>query len=403
MSRVILAMSGGVDSSVSAELLRRAGHEVIGVFMRHGMNQEPELSEPDVFSEEVCTKGTCATVSQTVSQDMFSEISSPCVHLPMRDTGFKGSCCSVSDSYDARRVADKLNIPFHVVDFSQEFTQIVEHFVSEYTRCRTPNPCVECNTRLKFNRLFHYADTLGAEYVATGHYAQLEKDSDGQIQLLCGRDPGKDQSYVLFGIRREMLGRLLFPVGGFLKREIRAIAEEIGLKVAQKRDSQEICFIPDNNHARFVQMWRRQHDGMEETTSGEIITSDGNVVGIHSGVEHFTVGQRKGLGLAFGSARYVIRLDPETRQVVIGTHEELARKSLTASGGTWLISPPTEPLECAVKIRYRSPAEPAVVIPVHDNAEEFRVEFHQAVYGVAPGQCAVCYHGKRLLGGGFIN
>ena len=359
MSRIVLAMSGGVDSSVAAWLLREAGHEVLGLFMRHGQELEA---------------GTSARHKQ--------------------------GCCSAADAADARRVADMLGIAFYAVNFQQEFSRIVDYFVESYTAGRTPNPCIVCNTWLKFGKLFEYADSVGAEFVATGHYARLATADDAQIALCRARDSSKDQSYVLFGIRRALLARLKFPLGEHRKEEIRRIAGRLGLGVADKRDSQEICFVPDQDHARFV----RQRRGKVET-SGEIVTTDGTVVGRHPGLEHFTIGQRKGLGIAFGEPRYVVRIEPDSRRVVIGTKDELARSQLTAAESNWLIDEPahlttTGPLECQVKIRYRSRPVEATVEALPEG--RFRVDFSEPVYGIAPGQAAVCYDGDRVLGGGWI-
>ncbi len=224
-----------------------------------------------------------------------------------------------------------LDIPFYAVNFQQEFDRIVDYFIRQYTAGRTPNPCIVCNTWLKFGKLFEYADGIGAEYVATGHYARLVRLDDGTVALCRGRDESKDQSYVLFGIQRRLLARLMFPVGEFRKEEIRRIAGRLELRVAAKRDSQEICFVPDQDHARFIRGRRGQLD-----TSGEIVTTDGAVVGHHDGFERFTIGQRKGLRLAFGEPRYVVRIEADSRRVVIGTHEELARTELCAAGANWL-------------------------------------------------------------------
>jgi tRNA-specific 2-thiouridylase len=327
-----------------------------------------------------------------------------------------------------------LGIPFYAVNFQAEFDRIVEYFVAEYTAGRTPNPCIVCNTWLKFGRLFEYADSIGAEFVATGHYARVmavERDDDagrapgvspgmrpaeasipgltpgarqpengpglgGAYALLCGRDAAKDQSYVLFGIRRELLPRLKFPVGDHSKEEIRQIAARLGLRVAAKRDSQEICFVPDQDHARFV----RQRCGGNLNTAGEIVTTDGTVVGRHDGFERFTVGQRKGLRVALGEPRYVVRIEPAGRRVVLGTRDELARRELTASEANWLIEPPTESICCQVKIRYRSRAAAATVEPLPQG--RFAVRFDEPCYAIAPGQAAVCYDGPRALGGGWI-
>ncbi len=380
MSRIVLAMSGGVDSSVAAWLLKREGHEVIGVFMRHGGEIERQ-----------CTAESAVRSRQ--------------------------GCCSAADAADARRVAEMLGIPFYALNFEREFSRIIDYFVAEYTAGRTPNPCIVCNTWLKFGKLFEYADSVGAEFVGTGHYARLMDFENGEIGLCRGLDESKDQSYVLFGIERKLLPRLKFPIGAYRKEEIRRIAEQLGLRVAQKRDSQEICFIPDRDHARFV----REKSGKRDT-AGDFVTSRGEIVGHHAGYEAFTIGQRKGLGVAFGEPRYVMRIEPETRRVVLGTLEELTCRELTASRANWLLPvamlskkaaaqsserhaerrdrEETAPFSCQVKIRYRSRAFAAEVAPLPEN--RFHVRFTEPVRGVAPGQAAVCYRDDRVLGGGWI-
>ncbi|MBN2215892.1 MAG: tRNA-specific 2-thiouridylase [Pirellulales bacterium] len=391
MSRVILAMSGGVDSSVAAWLLRSAGHDVTGVFMRHGQSSSADAG----LSGSAC--GSQAMASKPV-------------------------CCSASDAADARRVAERLEMPFHVLDLAESFERIIDHFVDQYAAGRTPNPCILCNTWLKFGKLFEYADAAGAQFVATGHYARLARrevahldvaagppastgtqpgqDARGALvknipALLCGVDRSKDQSYALFGIERRRLDRVLFPVGEHHKEEIRQIAAELDLDVAAKCDSQEICFVPDQDHAGFV---RRRRPGLD--TAGEVVTTDGTIVGRHDGFERFTVGQRRGLGIAMGQPYYVARIEPDTRRVVLGRREELARRELTAGGANWLVDPPQEPFRAAVKIRYRSRAVEATVEPLAEG--RFHVAFDEPRHGVAPGQAAVCYAGDQVLGGGWI-
>ncbi len=349
--KVLVAMSGGVDSSVAAWLLKRQGYEVVGLFMQHGEeNQDAESS---------------------------------------------AACKNFDDADDARRVADRLEIPLSVLDFSKEFTPIIDHFVEQYLAGRTPNPCIDCNRRLKFGKLFDYADSVGADALATGHYARIESTPDGELGLYRGLDDGKDQAYFLFGIARSRLPRILFPTGGFRKEAIRRMAAEIGLSVAGKPDSQEICFIPDQDHAGFI---RRRVPGCN--TAGEFVTTEGTVVGRHDGFERFTVGQRKGLGIAMGEPYFVVRIEPETARVVIGRKEELACHTLWASEANWLIDPPKEPFHAEVKIRHRSTPMSALV--TSESEVRFHVRFDHACYGVAPGQAAVCYDGDRVLGGGWI-
>lgn len=371
MSRVVLAMSGGVDSSVAAHLLRRAGHEIIGLFMRHGETLE-----------------TACAVDESPRNSLPIITSAP---------GHKQGCCSASDAADARRVADRLDIPFYALDFSDAFGRIMDYFVDEYSAGRTPNPCVMCNNWLKFGRLFDYADSVGAEFVATGHYARLQPSADPAAPpaLLRGIDLTKDQSYVLFGVQKHLLRRMLLPVGGYRKDEIRDLAREIGLRVAEKKDSQEICFVRPGEHAEFVRLRRGDSD-----LSGEVVTVEGTVVGEHSGVEQFTIGQRKGLGLAFGEPRYVVRIEADTRRVVIGTREQLGRSAFTGRDANWLVDQPTAPFECTVKIRYQSRPTAATVSPLGLGRWQF--ELHTPQDGVAPGQAVVCYHDDRVLGGAWI-
>lgn len=266
MSRVVLAMSGGVDSSVAAHLLVEQGHEVVGVFMRHGEE-----------AVEACSVDG-------------KQANCPLLPLLNNRADHKQGCCSASDAEDGRRVADRLGIPFYALNLQAEFRQIIDYFVDEYTAGRTPNPCVMCNNWIKFGKLFDYADSIEAEFVATGHYARMRLSvEDGVPSLTRGVDKSKDQSYVLFGIERHLLSRMLLPVGAFEKSKIREIASGLGLNVAEKKDSQEICFVTNGKHDEFVRARRRNID-----TSGQIVTTDGQVVGEHPGIERFTVGQRRG-------------------------------------------------------------------------------------------------------------
>jgi tRNA-specific 2-thiouridylase len=366
-------MPGGVDSSVAAHLLLQRGHEVIGVFMRHG-EHSPVTACP-------------------------VEPAGPAAALPILGAaaGHKQGCCSASDAADARRVADRLAIPFYALNLQEEFGRIIDYFVAEYTAGRTPNPCVVCNTWLKFGKLFDYADSVGAEFVATGHYARLVPQPGSDTPALyCGVDQRKDQSYVLFGIDRRLLRRMLLPVGDFAKPQIRALAAQLGFRVADKADSQEICFVAAGHHDEFV----RQRRAGQVDTSGEIVTLDGTVVGQHPGIESFTVGQRRGLGVAMGERFFVIRIHAGTHRVVIGRKEDLARRELTARDTNWLVDPPVGDFRCRVKIRYNSERAPATarVLP----EERMQVIFDEPRYGVAPGQAVVCYADDRVLGGGWI-
>jgi tRNA-specific 2-thiouridylase len=368
MARIVLAMSGGVDSSVAAHLLLEQGHEPIGVFMRHG---EESVESCDV------------------------DDGSPLLPLLQGRADHKQGCCSASDAADARRVAGELGIPFYALNLQSDFRQIVDYFVDEYSRGRTPNPCVMCNNWIKFGRLFDYADSVGAEFVATGHYAQLLENETSEPELRRGVDQTKDQSYVLFGIQRHLLKRIMLPVGGYQKQEIRALASQLDMRIADKRDSQEICFVSSGHHAEFVRQ-RRGGEGMQ----GEIVTTAGDVVGNHDGIERYTVGQRRGLGVALGEPRFVVRIESESKRVVIGSHDELARHQLQADRLNWLTDPPAGKFACLAQIRYNSRPQSAEA-EVLDNGQ-LQVILESAGFGVAPGQAVVLYQDQRVLGGGWI-
>ncbi|MEN1680349.1 MAG: tRNA 2-thiouridine(34) synthase MnmA [Planctomycetota bacterium] len=375
MALVVLAMSGGVDSSVAAHLLIEAGHEVIGVFMRHGES----------------SPAACSTESQQPTANSQQ--------LQILRLDHKQGCCTAADAEDARRVADRLDLPFYALDLNEEFGQIMDYFADEYVRGRTPNPCVRCNQWIKFGKLFDYADSVGADFVATGHYCRMAPRADGPA-LLRGVDAGKDQSYALFGIERRRLPRMLLPVGDYQKPKIREIAGTLGLNVAEKKDSQEICFVTSGRYDEFV---KRKRPAGEHDRSGELVTTDGTVVGTHDGIEGFTVGQRKGLGVALGERKFVARIEPDTNRVVLGDRDEMLRRELTATESNWLIDPPTgEPRRCHAQIRYNATAAPAEMT---FDGERLHVVFDEPQFGVAPGQAVVCYDDaepERVLGGGWI-
>ena len=368
MARVVLAMSGGVDSSVAAHLLLEQGHEVIGVFMRHGQ-QSPVACSAD----------------------------QPGGELPIINRlDHKQGCCTAADAEDARRVADRLDIPFYALNLEAEFSRIIDYFVAEYVSGRTPNPCVQCNNWIKFGKLFDYADSVDAEFVATGHYARLESTFSSTPALLRGVDAAKDQSYVLFGIREPYLQRMLLPVGDYEKVRIRELAGTLGLNVAEKKDSQEICFVTQGRYNEFI---RAREDSLD--TAGEFVLTDGTVVGTHPGIEGFTVGQRKGLGIALGEPKFVVRIEPHTRRVVLGDRGELGRDALTASNCNWLVPAEDIPRRCQVQIRYNAAPVDARVQLLPGN--QLAVSFAEPQPGVAPGQAVVCYDGERTLGGGWID
>ena len=365
-TRVVLAMSGGVDSSAAAVILREQGYYVIGLFMRSGASEET----------------ACSSESGLL----------PIVSKPSHKQG----CCSASDAADARRVADALDIPFHALNFQDAFGRIKDYFADEYLAGRTPNPCVMCNNWLKFGKLWDFAKQVGAEKIASGHYARVSLTANEPWpSLLRGVDEDKDQSYVLFGLDKRLLPHVLFPVGDRDKQSIRELARQTGLRVADKPDSQEICFVPDHDYAGFIRRFRGEFD-----TAGDLVDSAGNVLGKHTGYEQFTIGQRRGIGVAFGEPRYVIAVEADTKQVVVGTREELARTDLSADRINWLVEPPTKPIQCRAKIRYLHEGAAAEVEPLDSN--RVRVQFAEAQYGVAPGQAVVFYEGDRVLGGGWI-
>jgi tRNA-specific 2-thiouridylase len=314
--------------------------------------------------------------------------------------GPRQGCCTAADAADARRVADRLGIPFYAIDFHEEFNRIIDYFVGEYVAGRTPNPCVVCNHVLKFGKLFEYADGIGAEYVATGHYARLEASGAGDrpaghsIRLRRAVDHAKDQSYVLFGVDRSLLPRMMLPVGNHRKSEIRRLAGSLGLAVAEKRDSQEICFVSCGRYDELV-----RHRSSEDL-SGPILDVAGRVLGRHGGIERFTVGQRKGLGVALGKRRFVVRIDRNSRCVVVGAREDLAVTRLEANRANWLSQPPAGPFRCSVQYRAHSPAMSAVAEVISPGG--LKVVFDEPCHGVAPGQAVVCYQGDLVLGGAWI-
>lgn len=367
--KVVVAMSGGVDSSVAAALLLRQGYEVIGVFLR--------LGSPDGVEAHSDESPSCSSDSGKSKQ----------------------GCCSVLDAADARRVAAILGVPFYVLNFQQDFSRVIEYFVGEYNRGRTPNPCVRCNDWLKFGRLAQYARAVGADYLASGHYARIGVDPvTGGRSLLRGRDRRKDQSYVLFGMTRQTLDHTLLPIGDMEKHAVRAIAEELKLPVYNKPDSQEICFVPDQDYAALVR--RRTPDAVRP---GELVGPDGAVVGQHAGHQHFTIGQRKGVGVAFGRPIYVAHIDPAANRVTLADRQTLHRNALVATEVNWLTDRPRSgagPICCSAKIRYNHDPQPAAVI-VSDS--EMTVRFAEPQSAVTPGQAVVLYDGDLLLGGGWID
>jgi tRNA-specific 2-thiouridylase len=352
--RIVVAMSGGVDSSTTAWLLKKEGYEVIGATMCIG-TQDPG------------------------------------------NTG-AARCCGFSDMEDARRVALQLEIPFYVFQFKEEFEkEVIEYFCREYKEGRTPNPCILCNEKLKFGSFLRKAMELGADYVATGHYARLETDGgSGRYVLKKGTDRRKDQSYVLFSLRQDQLKRTLFPLGPFRKEEVRRMAFETGLRVHDKPESQEVCFIPEASYHHFLS--ERLKEGI---TPGPILDRKGNVQGKHQGIAFYTIGQRRGLRLARGKPLYVVGIDRERNAVVVGEEREVYGSAFTVHSVNWIL--PQEngsPVSCRVKIRYNHPGADAVLSRRKDDELEVNLETPQKA--ITPGQAAVFYDGDTVLGGGWI-
>jgi tRNA-specific 2-thiouridylase len=366
---IAVAMSGGVDSSVASAILINQGHKVVGFTMQL-WNQRRRLS-PDGEPQ------------------------------PSR-------CCSLDDVYDARLVATEMGFPFYVLNLEEEFERaVVRPFVEDYLSGRTPIPCVSCNTKLKFARLVKVAQEVGAEKVATGHYARVEYNAATQRYILRkGRDLAKDQSYFLFEMTQKQLAAAVFPLGDMTKAEVRELAREFGINTAEKPESQEICFVPDGNYASFVEDYAKSEMGLNAENSpamaeGKIATKDGQVIGEHGGLHKFTIGQRKGIGIAAPDPLYVVKIDVPLNQLIVGRKDELMGKTLITNGVNWIsIAPPTEPVRASVRIRYRALETPATITPL--GSGEVRVDFDEGQTAITPGQAAVFYDGDAVVGGGWI-
>lgn len=354
--RVVVAMSGGVDSSVAAALLKEQGCEVIGMTM--------QIWDYSSFAAE---KG-----------ETF------------------GTCCSLDDVHDARRVADSLNIPFYVVNFEKEFDKkVIDKFCDDYFSGRTPNPCVLCNQVLKFETLLRRARELEADYLVTGHYARIVHEDD-RYSLRKGRDHAKDQSYFLFTLTQQQMQFIRFPLGDLAKEEVRSHAARLGLRVAEKPESQDICFVPDGDYVRFLEEQRGTG-----SMDGEIVHVDGQVLGRHQGTYRYTIGQRRGLGLSWPEPLYVVAIDAPNRRVVVGEKQHLSVEHCRVQNLNWMIPAPNEAFKAACRIRYRHKEVPASITPREDGSIDVR--FDDPQQGVTPGQAAVFYDGDRVLGGGWID
>src|ERR1700758_1675915 len=362
---IAVAMSGGVDSSTVAAMLRANGHNVIGLTMQ--LWNQRRLAGREAMPESV-----------------------------------QGRCCSLDDVYDARRVAQQIGIPYYVVNHEERFERdVVRPFVEEYLSGRTPIPCSLCNNHLKFDQLLIVAQQIGAERLATGHYARVAYDeARGRWLLKRPADLSKDQTYFLFGLTQQQLSRTLFPLGDMTKPEVRELARYHGLALAEKPDSQEICFVPGGDYKRFIDAYLAEQGESLPSTSGELVTTSGAVIGEHSGIHNFTVGQRKGLGIATGTPLYVIQISGADKQVVVGGDELLYSKTLRARRVNLIsVDNLREPMRVAVKIRHRH--EPAPVV-IERAGEEIQVTFDQPQRAITPGQAAVFYDGDVVVGGGWI-
>jgi tRNA-specific 2-thiouridylase len=361
---VVVAMSGGLDSSTVAASLVKEGHRVVGMTMQlWNQRRLPEI----------------ATDAKT------------------------GRCCSLDDVYDARHVAEQIGIPFYVVNFEKQFEEnVVVPFVEDYLAGRTPIPCTLCNNFIKFDKFLEMADTVGAEKVATGHYARVEfNEATGRYEMRTGADLGKDQTYFLFGLTQQQLSRCWFPIGDKSKKEVRDMARDMGLAVAEKAESYEICFVPNGDYAAFIDAYQREQGIAPTQVSGDIVDQAGHALGQHGGVHHFTVGQRRGLGVAVGEPLYVIETNPATQKVTVGAGESLLRQTLIARDVNWVAWPEIKgPERAEVKIRNRHLAAPATISPAEGG--RVKVEFDQPQRAVTPGQAAVFYDGDLVLGGGWI-
>ncbi|HEY2120357.1 MAG TPA: tRNA 2-thiouridine(34) synthase MnmA [Candidatus Acidoferrum sp.] len=362
---VAVAMSGGVDSSTVAAVLQRQGRPIVGLTMQlWNQRRLPELQGDG-----------------------------PAQHR----------CCSLDDVYDAKRVAQHLDFPHYVVNFEDQFEErVVRPFVQQYLAGRTPIACTNCNTDVKFEPLLRMARQIGAEKLATGHYARIRyNETNGRHELVCARDDSKDQSYFLWGLTQEQLSRSEFPLGELSKDEVRALAREVNLPVADKPESMELCFVPNGNYVKFIQAYSLERKLPVNSAEGDIVTEDGTVIGRHNGVHNYTIGQRKGLGFAAGKPIYVLSIDSEKNRVVVGEDEALRTSAFEIEDVNWIsISEPTVPLRAEVKIRHKHQPAPATVEALPGNRARIRFDVPQRA--ITPGQAAAIYSGDVVLAGGWI-
>lgn len=368
--KLAVAMSGGVDSSAAAAILKEQGHDLVG------------------FTMQLWNQGRGISVDENGDP------------LPSR-------CCSLDDVYDARRVAEELGFPFYVLNLEREFERdVVQPFVASYLKGETPIPCVSCNSRLKFASLDQLARSLGCDKVATGHYARVEYDEvSKRYRLFRGRNLQKDQSYFLWELTQDQLSRAMFPLGEMSKPEVREVAREHSLAVAEKSESQEICFVPDGNYAGFIDRYLESTGAVDQKPGeGEIVDATGAVMGHHAGIHRYTIGQRRGIGIAGAEPLYVINIDAPKNQLVVGHQEDLLGREFTAAGVNWVaFDEPDAPVRAEVRVRYRhTPARATITLLAGDRDGRVRVDFDEPQRAITPGQATVFYRGDEVVGGGWI-